>query len=158
MGIIKKANYYYLKHSFRKDGKVITKEKYLGKNIPENIEEIKRELQKEGQKLLYRKLGKIKGGFQQEWKRYPESAKQREKEEIAIAFTYTTNALEGSTITLEETREIIVDKIAPNKPLKEIRETEAHFRVFLDMLDKREDLSKSLLLSWHKRIFKETKP
>ena len=36
-----KAEYFYLQHSFRKNGKVVTKELYLGKKIPDNIEEIK---------------------------------------------------------------------------------------------------------------------
>lgn len=158
MRIIKKDSYYYLKHSFRKDGKVITREKYLGREIPKNIQEIKQELLKESQKSMYIKLEKIRDSFQQEWKRCPESAKQREEEEIAIAFTYNTNAIEGSTITLEETREIIVDKTAPNKPLKDIRETEAHFKTFLEMLRKPEKISKEILLKWHKNIFGETKP
>ena len=158
MRLIKKDGYYYLKHSFRKDSKVITREKYLGREVPNNIEEIKQELRKESQKSLFIKLEKIRAGFQQEWKRCPESAKQREKEEIAIAFTYNTNAIEGSTITLEETREIIIDRTAPNKPLKDIRETEAHFKTFLEMLEKPEKVSKELLLKWHKDIFGETKP
>lgn len=157
MRLVKKEGYYYLKHSFRKNGKVMTREKYLGKEVPKNIEEIKQELQKESQKWLYAKLEKIRDSFQQEWKRCPESAKQRENEEIAIAFTYNTNAIEGSTITLEETREIIIDGTAPNKPLKDIRETEAHFKTFLEMLDKPEKISKELLLKWHKDIFGETK-
>ena len=157
MRLIKKNDYYYLKHSFRKNGKVITKERYLGREIPKNIEEIKQDLQKESQKLLYVKLEKIQTSFQQEWKRYPESAKQREEEEIAIDFTYNTNAIEGSTITLEETREIIIDKIAPNKSLKDIRETEAHFKTFLEMLRKPEKISKELLLRWHKDLFEETR-
>lgn len=157
MRIVKRRGYYYLKHSFRKDGRVVTKEKYLGKEIPKNIGKIKQELRKESQKSLYQKLEKIKNVFQKEWKKLPESAKQREKEEIAIAFTYNTNAVEGSTITLEETREIIIDKTAPNKPLKDIHETEAHFKVFLRMFDKQEKISKELLLKWHKGIFGETK-
>jgi hypothetical protein len=32
------AEYFYLQHSFRKHGKVITKELYLGKKIPKNLE------------------------------------------------------------------------------------------------------------------------
>ncbi|MBL7170344.1 MAG: Fic family protein [Candidatus Aenigmarchaeota archaeon] len=157
MRIVKKNGYYYLKHSFRKDGKVITREKYLGKTMPKNIDKIKQELKKEVQKSLYEKLEKIRDSFQKEWKRYPESAKQREKKEIAISFTYNTNAIEGSSITLEEAREIIVDKTAPNKPLKDIKETESHFKVFLDMLEKQERISKKLLLKWHEMIFRETK-
>ena len=40
----KKGNkeYFYLKKSSREGNKVITKEKYLGKEIPKNIEEIKK--------------------------------------------------------------------------------------------------------------------
>lgn len=152
-----KSEYFYLQHSFRKDGKVVTREKYLGKNIPRNIEEIKQELSKKGQKALYANLEKIRENFQKEWKKYPETIKKKEKEEIAIAFTYNTNAIEGSTITLEESREIIHDKIAPNKPLKEIKETEAHAKIFLKMLEKKEKISNELLSRWHKEIFGETK-
>ncbi len=52
MRIIKKGDYYYLKHSFRKGGKVVTREKYLGREFPENIEEAKHELQKESQRIM----------------------------------------------------------------------------------------------------------
>ena len=149
--------YFYLQHSFRKDGKVVTREKYLGIRIPEKIEEIKQELAKEGQKILYEKLEKIKSNFQKEWKQIPESVKEKEKQEIAIAFTYNTNAIEGSTITLEEAREIIHDKISPNKPLRDVKETEAHSKVFLEMLERKEKISNKLLLKWHKDIFGGTK-
>ncbi|PIW41570.1 MAG: hypothetical protein COW21_01170 [Candidatus Aenigmarchaeota archaeon CG15_BIG_FIL_POST_REV_8_21_14_020_37_27] len=157
MKIVKKNGYYYLKYSLRKDGRVTTKEKYLGKTMPKDFEKIKEEFIREKKRALYEKLEKIRNNFQKELERCPKTARQREKEEIAIAFTYNTNAIEGSTITMEETREIIVDKIAPNKPLIDIKETESHFRVFLEMLEKKEKLSKKLLLKWHKNIFWETK-
>lgn len=153
-----KTEYFYLQHSFRKNGKVVTKEIYLGKKIPENIEEIKEKLMLETKRPLFTKLEKIKNNFQKEWKRYPESAKEKELHEIAIAFTYNTNAIEGSTITLEEVRQILEDKVAPSKPLKDIRETESHAKVFLEMLKTTEKISKGLLLKWHKAIFGETKP
>jgi len=153
-----KTEYFYLQHSFRKNGKVVTKELYLGKDIPKNIEEIKEKIMLETKKALLNKLEKIKSSFQKEWKRYPESAKEKELREIAIAFTYNTNAIEGSTITLEDARQILEDKIAPNKPLRDIRETESHAKVFLEMLKTTEKISKKLLLKWHKDIFGETKP
>jgi len=153
-----KKEYFYLQHSFREKGGVITKEKYLGKAIPKDIESIIHKFRSEIQKNQYIKLEKIKKDFQKEWGKYPATIKDKEREEIAIAFTYNTNAIEGSTITLEETREIIQDKISPNKPLKDIKETEAHYRVFLAMLDNKERISHKLLLSWHKEIFGETKP
>jgi len=156
----KKGNkkYFYLQHSLRKDKKVITKEKYLGIEVPSDLEEINSLFRKEMQQDINKKLETIKKNFQSEWKKIPESAKEKELEEISIAFTYNTNAIEGSTITLEETREIIHDKISPNKSLRDVRETEAHSKVFLQMLKKNEKIMKELLLQWHQNIFGETKP
>jgi len=148
-----KKKYYYLEHSYRDGNKVIKKEKYLGGEIPNNIDNIKKEFQIELQLNLNEKLEKIRTNFQSEWNKIPESAKKRELEEISISFTYNTNAIEGSTITLEETREIIKDKIAPKKSLRDIRETEAHNEIFLKMLSKKEEITKELLLYWHLEIF-----
>ncbi len=152
-----KEGYFYLQHSFREDGKVVTRERYLGKKIPKNLAEIEQEFRKQSNKELYRKLAEIRKNFQDEWKRIPQSAREREKEEIAIAFTYNTNAIEGSTITLEEARGIIHDNISPNKPLNDVKETEAHSNVFLEMLNHRVEISNDLLLSWHKGMFGDTK-
>jgi Fic family protein len=153
-----KTEYFYLQHSFRKEGKVTTKELYLGKEIPDNIDEIKAKLMHEANEALAEKLEKIRTDYQKEWKRTPPSAKEKDLYEIAIAFTYNTNAIEGSTITIEEARLILEDKIAPNKPIRDIRETESHAATFLQMLKTREIISDKLLLKWHREIFKETKP
>ena len=158
MRILKRKKYNYLQHSFRKQGKVITKEKYLGKIIPKNIEEIKKNFLQEIKKSnLYILFKKIKKEFQKEWKSFPESIKEKVKEQIAVAFTYNSNAIEGSTITLEETRELVEDKVAPNKPLRDIKETEAHVKIFLNILEKKEKLSNKLILKWHKDLFEDTK-
>ena len=152
-----KKTYYYLEHSIRKGKKIIKKEKYLGTKIPKDVEKIKKEFLI-GLKLdLYKKLEKIKKCFQEEWKKIPKSVKEKQKEEISIDFTYNTNAIEGSTITLEETRGIIHDKIAPNKSIRDIKETELHNKVFLQMLNNKEKITNNLLLKWHKEIFGNTK-
>ena len=153
-----KKGYYYLEHSIRKGNKIIKKERYLGTSIPMNIDKIKEEFKRELKTDIYNKLERIKENFQIEWKRIPESVREKELEEVSIAFTYNTNAIEGSTITLEEAREIIHDKISPNKPLRDVRETEFHSKVFLQMLKKEEKITNELLLKWHKEIFSETKP
>ena len=152
------GTYYYLQHSLKKDGKTITKEKYLGTEIPVNLEEIKKKFITELRHDTYRLLEQIKTRFQSTWKRTPLSARARELQEIAIAFTYNTNAIEGSTITLPETREIIQNDVAPHKPLLDIRETQAHAQVFLSMLKKKEELTANVFLRWHRTIFRETKP
>src|SRR3989344_5301149 len=111
MNIIEKKKgakkYYYLRYNLKREGKVVTKDKYLGTEIPKNIDKIQEEFKKEIQKDANKKLEAIKNNFQSEWARLPKSIKKKELEEISIAFTYNTNAIEGSTITLEEAREII---------------------------------------------------
>ena len=159
MKLVKRNSYYYLKHSYRKEEKVITKEKYIGKTIPKNIEEIEKQFLEICRKeSLYLQLSEIKTNFQKEWEKYPDSIKEKIKEQLTIDFTYNTNAIEGSTITLEETREIIENKIAPQKPLRDIKETEAHAKLFLEILEKKEKVTNKLILDWHLKLFKETKP
>ena len=156
----KKGNnkYYYLKHDFRRNGKVITREKYLGIDIPKNIDQIKREFRKEVQPEFYHRLEAIKKNFQKNWGKLPKSIKEKQKEEIAITFTYNTNAIEGSTISEAEVRGIILDKESPKKDLRDVHEAEAHNAVFLEMLEKRKSITNSLLLEWHKKIFNKSKP
>ncbi len=152
-----KKEYFYIQHSTRKGDKVNTKERYLGAEIPKNVEKIKSDLLKEIKVDIYNKLEKIKDNFQEEWKSIPESVKQKQLEEMSIAFTYNTNAIEGSTITLQEAREIIHDHMAPSKPLRDIKETEAHSKVFLEILNKKEKITSEFILKWHKDIFSDTK-
>ena len=149
--------YFYLEESVRKGKNATKKQIYLGVKIPDNIEEIKKKFEKELKIELYEKLEKIMNNFQNEWRKIPKSARDRELQEIAISFTYNTNAIEGSTITLEETREILKEQIAPNKPLRDIKETEKHAKVFLKMLEEKESIKDNLILKWHKEIFGETK-
>lgn len=49
-------------------------------------------------------------------------------------------------------------KISPNKPIRDVKETEAHAKVFFEMLRIKQELTKQILLNWHKEIFSETKP
>jgi len=151
-------DYFYLQHSFRKDGKVVTRELYLGKKIPDNVEEIKAKLLHKAREASFERLERIRNNFQKEWKRIPLSAREKNLREIAVAFTYNTNAIEGSAITLEEARLILEDQVAPNKPIKDVRETQSHAAVFLRMLETEEKMSEQLLLKWHEDVFGETKP
>lgn len=160
MRITKKHGYYYLQFSYKKDGKVITKEKYIGKKIPNNIEQIKEKFLRQIQgKTLFKKFDKIKQNFKKEWKKYPKSIKEKTKKELIINFTYNTNAIEGSTITLEETEELLTRKISPNKPLSDIQETLNHAKIFDNILEnKYKELSLDLIKKWHKELFYESKP
>src|SRR3989338_7716975 len=159
MNLIKRKNYYYLSHSFRAKGRVIHRERYIGKEIPSNIEAIKEKFLRECmQEDLFKKLNKIKKNFQNEWTHYPESIKKEILIDFSIEFTYNTNAIEGSTITLQETEDIIKRKIAPNKPLRDVQETINHSKVFFKVLNTKKEMSIKDILQWHKEIFLDTKP
>lgn len=160
MRVIKRKNYYYLQHTYRKDKKVVCKELYLGKSIPKDIDEIKEKLLRKTQgRELFQKFDKIKKNYQKQWKKYPKSIKEKIKKQLIVDFTYNSNAIEGSTITKDETEEIIERKIAPNKPLNDIQETINHAKVFEKILDDcYNDISLKLVRDWHLEIFKQSKP
>lgn len=158
MRIVKRKRYYYMQHSYRKGNQVITREKYLGKTPPNDLTRVREHLMKEAKNILYAKLEGIKRNFQDEWKKIPPSAQQHELAEIAIAFIYNTNRIEGSTITIGETREITRDNLAPHKPLRDIKETENHYATFLQMLAQKSRISSTIILQWHKDTFGATKP
>lgn len=152
-------SYYYLQHSYRRDSKIITKERYLGKEIPQNIKELEKKLLQETQEnFIINKLEAIRINFQKVWEAYPPSARERELQEMAINFTYNTNAIEGSQITEEETRTLLIDQIAPNRPIRDIKETEAHSKLFYQMLETNEIISKELILKWHYDLLNGSKP
>ncbi|MBC7073811.1 Fic family protein [Candidatus Parcubacteria bacterium] len=155
-----KQVYFYLEHTIRKGDKIEKKELYLGKKIPKDIEEIKKNFLYEIYREKWEKiLEKIKEGYQKELKKMPPSAKQKEIETFAIQFTFDTQKIEGSTLTLRETADLLERKITPKgRPIHDVKEAEAHWKIFLEMLKCKKDLSLSLVLKWHKELFNETKP
>lgn len=158
MNIIQRNGYYYLIHSFRKNNNVVTKEKYLGKNVPDDIESVKKHfLRKCMNEHVFLILEKIKNGFRREWNSFPLSVKREMLIDLSIGFTYNTNAIEGSTLTLKDTDELIRRKIAPHKPLSDVQETLAHSAVFFRVMDVSPEITLKTLLEWHLEIFGATK-
>jgi len=159
----KKTNsntYYYLIHSFRKNGTIKKKEKYLGTTLPKNIEKIKEEFQKEFyQDTWFNRFDIIKEQFIKEKRNIPLSLEKKQTEQFATTFTYNTNRIEGSTITLRETADLLERGISPSqRPMEDIKETEAHKKVFTDMLAYKKEIALPTVLYWHKQLFQDTKP
>jgi len=131
----------------------------LGKEVPANLEELKEAFLRECmQESIFKKLNAIWKNFKSEWKKYPESIKKEMLIDLSISFTYNTNAIEGSTITLHETEEIIRRKIAPNKSIRDVQETISNSKVFFEVLNSKKDISEKDILLWHHKIFSDTKP
>ncbi len=157
---IGKKQYYYLEHSYKENKKVKKEELYLGTEIPKDIEKIKTQfLNKIYQKKWFDKLNKIKKEFQKEFKSMPNLAKEKYIENFMVKFTYDSNKIEGSTITLKETAMLLEDGIVPkNKPIKDVKETESHKKAFYEMLKYKKDLSLNMVLHLHRTLFNETEP
>ena len=151
-------SYFYLEHSFRKNGKVEKRELYLGKEIPKNVEKIKREFLSEiYNKKWLNNLNKIKDNYSKEQKKTPDSAKEKEMENFMIKFTYNTQRIEGSKLTLRDTANLLEKGETPKKPLRDIKEAEAHKKVFYNMLKYSKDINLQIILQWNKMLLLETK-
>jgi len=152
-------SYFYLEHSFRKEGKVEKKELYLGKEIPKDIERIERDFILEiYNETWLNRLDKIKENYSKEQKKTPVSAKGKEVENFMVKFTYNTQRIEGSKLTLRDTANLLEKGETPKKPLRDIKEAEAHKKVFYEMLNYSKDLNLQIMLQWNKILLSETKP
>jgi Fic family protein len=154
-----KKKYYYLVHSFREGKRVKKKQIYLGDSIPEDIDKKKKEFMQEfyNEKFI-KDLDKIKKNFLKEYKSLPESAKEKSRENFSIKFTYNTQRIEGSTLTLKETANLLEHGITPNsKPVRDVKEAESHKKVFFEMMDYEGELNHSVILKWHKTLLEGTR-
>jgi Fic family protein len=153
------TTYYYLEHSVRMEGRVVKKERYLGKTVPDDVEPFEVELLESiySQKW-YPLLDAIAKRHREETRSTPRSARKKELATFAVHFTYDTQRIEGSTLTLRETADLLEIGMSPKgRPMEDVREAEAHMQVFYDMLASK-DLSSVEVLKWHGKLFEQTKP
>ncbi|MEM3061112.1 MAG: Fic family protein, partial [Candidatus Bathyarchaeia archaeon] len=104
-------------------------------------------------------LDNIKENFSKGMKKMPNSAKEKVTEAFMIRFTYDTQRIEGSRLTLRETADLLERGVTPKaKPIQDVKEAEAHKRIFYEMLKYERDLSLQIILYWHKKLFELSKP
>ena len=149
-------DFYYLRHHIKNR----EKENYLGKKIPENIEDVKKEfLMQFYRDEWFAKIKEIHSGFKRYKKTVPKTVLQNQIEDFGIVFTYNTQKIEGSTLTLQETANLLRFGITPGtKPKDHMIETELHKKIFDEMLTHKDKLSLSTVIYWHKKMFEKTKP
>ncbi|MFH1650465.1 MAG: Fic family protein [Candidatus Woesearchaeota archaeon] len=158
MHVKKRGSYFYLQHSFRLNGKIVTREKYLGKSLPSDLRIYEKALLAEMfSEALKGKLDKIEKEFQKEYKRLSASEKERYLNDLIIRFTYNTNAIEGSKITLPETNELLREGLSPAKPFRDVHETIAHANLLKSILLLPQRPTEKIILNWHKELFTQTK-
>ena len=154
--IVNERGFYYLRHNIQ--GK--EKRKYLGKIIPKNIDELKREfLQKFYSDEWNPKIKNIFKNYQKELKTLPASIQLQNFESFGITFTYNTQRMEGSTLTQEDTKGLLIHSITPNKKSQiDTIETQRHYDLFMKLINakKLKTITQDIVLFWHGEIFGQT--
>jgi Fic family protein len=163
---------YYAVHSFREGKELIKIRKYLGQNLSPSelyerekkawiaIQEQLRQYREIRDPLKYvlsqqelqqlkaleeRSAFKVFHLSEDQWRRFSE------------LFSYNTNAIEGSTLTLREVTSIIEHKKKPQKPTEDIEEAQGVVEAINYIRKTKESLSLGLIAKLHKIVFKHTK-
>jgi len=149
--------YYILAHNIRKGTKILRREKYLGVKIPENVELIREQFEHD---LFEEMYGTDLGAIYQQYICMKEQMTPIEaekfNEDFAIRFTYDSNRIEGGSLTKNETRVLILHDQAPQRPLKDILETKAHYKLLKHIQTYNGEIGFNVVLDWHHMLLKNS--
>ncbi len=161
---IKKKNenkYYYRVKSIRRGRKIGKKRIYLGVNLT-NKELSKKEKEANNELSLFKDtltkeeihfLDNLKNEFSKE----PKITFENRYEAFSALFTYNSTAIEGNTLTLQETTQLLFQNIVPaGKSLREINEILNHKKAFDYILDYKKDITREFILELHKLVVANT--
>lgn len=161
----KKQN--YLVFIKRENKKLIKKSKFIGAGSisKQEIEELKREFKLEIlESLASKNLSKEQILEIEKFKQvYNEKIKELSKEEFEIfentfftELTYDSNAIEGSSLSLEDTNLIINEGLVPEgKTLREVNEAKNHIQAIKFLDNYKGDLNELFILKLHSIILKD---
>ncbi|MFH1306404.1 MAG: Fic family protein, partial [Candidatus Micrarchaeota archaeon] len=152
--------YYYLVHTIREGKKVSKKEKYLGARLPKDIEGLKSEFLAQICKEKWHPIfERIKSAYSGENRQMPKEVRRKNLEAFSIRFTYDTQRIEGSALSLRETADLLQKGISPGKkPIRDAKEAQAHQKLLFKILKQKKDLAPQIVLDWHKELFWQTQP
>lgn len=171
--LVGKKKKYYLASSFREGNKVRKIRRYLGADLTkERLEQLKLRAavlikqQIESHKMLRNPLKNVLSETEIALIRNLEKSKPiiivhlSEKEWLSFTevFTYNTNAIEGSTIRLNEVKDILERELWPkDAPKSEISETYGVAEAVKEIRGTQIHISLDLLKKLHKIVFKNSK-
>lgn len=154
--------YYYRVKSKKSEGKVTKKRIYLGKDI----KKIKlNRLEKEADKILNKSINKLLTNqeikeldkLKKEFQKLSKTTFENRYEVFVAKFTYDSNAIEGNTISLNETSYILFEnRTPPGKSLREINEILNHKKAFDYIVSYKEDINKEFICEIQKLVTQNT--
>jgi len=152
--------YYYRVLSFREGKKVRKKRIYLGVNLEKKDLSLGENNADKELLLLSTLLNKneIKEleKLKEEYLKIPKETKENRYESFVSLFTYDSTNIEGNTLTLQETSQLLFENITPRKSLREINEVTNHKKAFDFITNNSKDISKKLILELHKLVVQNT--
>jgi len=152
--------YFYRVLSVRKGLKIEKKRVYLGVDL-DKTSLIDKEKQADKELMLLSTLlnEKEKAELETIKKEYigqPKANLENRYESFVSLFTYNSTNIEGNTLTLQETSQLLFENITPRKSLREINEVVNHKKAFDFILNHKGDISKELILQLHKLVVQNT--
>ncbi|MBU2496595.1 MAG: Fic family protein [Nanoarchaeota archaeon] len=152
--------YYYRVKSVREGKKIKKERKYLGVDLSKKeLKVVEKEADKELvvlSNILSNEEKKFLSEIKKEYSKEPKTNLENRYEAFCSLFTYDSNAIEGNTLTLQETSHLLFDKIVPAKSLREINEALNHKKAFDYLLNYKGDITKSFICKLHELVVKET--
>lgn len=152
--------YYYRVISIRKGDKVSKKRIYLGVDL-DKYSLMSKENESD-KKLLYlnnllnqkeiNKLEKIR----RKYSKQPKETFDNRYEVFVSNFTYNSTAIEGNTLTLQETSQLLFEGIAPRRSLREINEVVNHKNAFDFILNYNGNITADFICKLHELVVKNT--
>jgi len=154
----------YLIHNSRANNKWKKTSKFIGYNkIPKDkIEKLKKEFESEIilkkktshlTKEQVQELENLKNTYNQKINSLEKEELEKFTESLFTELTYDSNAIEGSSLSLEETRLITQDNIAPKgKSLREIYEAKNHMKALEFLKNYQGNFDEKLILKLHSFI------
>lgn len=152
--------YYYRVISIRKGDKVSKKRIYLGVDL-DKYSLMSKENESD-KKLLYlnnllnqkeiNKLEKIR----RKYSKQPKETFDNRYEVFVSNFTYNSTAIEGNTLTLQETSQLLFEGITPRRSLREINEVVNHKNAFDFILNYNGDITADFICKLHELVVKNT--
>lgn len=153
-------SYYYLVHSYRWEGTLHKRQLYLGTDLPDEIGGKSRGLEHQvWEETWFGLFARIRDGYRRYQSQLPSSVREEEMRAFVVEFTYDTNRIEGSTLTLDDTRKVLERGLTPtSRPIRDVEETRNHAAVAARVLQDPVPLDLAHLLRWHREVFGGTKP
>lgn len=161
VSVIEKKNgtkkVYYLHMTLRSKKGYKNLDKYLGITLPVDLRTKKLDFFIDSQKEQLDNISELisKSNFQKS--KLPKTVQENQLFDFAVKFTYNTNRIEGNTLSLNDSYLLLRDQISPPKSMRDIKETESHQKLFLELIKKNQQITYQNLLNWHYLLFKDTK-